>query len=179
MKGWRSNVDPAAALAAAQAAQAAAAAASAVAAAAQVGADASLKKAQNLADVTSTAVARNSIGANQIALETRFASLDAGTAEVRYMNWPFASTAGFAVRLVVTLEGVLLSGDVMVEVTIDGAPTTPAALVIPQAGSGPGEAYSMLFTASNAIAAGAVIGLSVGGENTSGVGAAVTLTAIF
>lgn len=179
MKGWRSTVGAEEALAAASAAQAAADAAAATAATAQAGADASLKKTQNLADVSSTAAARNSIGANQVVCETRFGSLVGASAEVRYLNWPFSGVGGFAVRLVATLEGPLATGDATLSVTINGVTPTPAALTLTQAGSAAGSSFSMLFTAGNAIPAGAAVGLTVGGSNTATVGAAVTLTAIF
>jgi hypothetical protein len=148
-------------------------------AAAQADADASCKKAANLSDVVSAASARNNIGSNQQALETRFGDLRGATAELRFLNWPFASTSGFGIRIVATLEGSLATGSAIIGISIDGVTTNPAALTIPLAGSAAGRSYSELFVAANSISGGASVRLAVSGTNTAAVGAAVTMTCIF
>lgn len=140
---------------------------------------ATLKRANNLSDVTSGASARNNIGSNQLPLETRFSDLAGATGEVRYLTWPFASGNGFATRFALTLEGPLATGDATIGVTINGVATTPATVTIPLAGSTAGRVTTATFTANNAIAAGAQIGLTVSGANTANVGAGVALTSIF
>src|SRR5574338_117797 len=161
------------------AAQATADAAVLAAAAAQAGADASCKKAQNLADVANAASSRNNIGANQIALETRFADLRAATGETRYLTWPFPSTSGFGTRIAVTLEGALLTANGALNITINGVATSPASITLTQDGSAAGSVFSATFVGANAIPGGAQIGLAVAGGNTAAVGAGVSLTAIF
>lgn len=149
------------------------------AAAAQASADASAKKAANLADLTSAATARNSIGVNQICLETRFESLVGAVAQVRYLAWPFPSTGGFAIRMIVTLEGALLTGDATIAVALNGVATLPATLTLTQAGSAAGSKFTLAFSGSNTMPADGTIALTVGGTNTAPVGAGVEFVGIF
>ena len=197
------GVTPAAVEAAQQAAddaQADATQAIADAAAAQAGANASLKIASNLGDLqnaatartnlgatatgvslftaASPAVARNAIGANQKSLDGRILSLAAAGAEVVYVPWT-GGASGFLTELTVVLAGPLAVGDATVALAINGTPTVPPALTLTQAGSAAGSRFTMAITDANAVAANAVVTLTVGGANTAVVGAGFSVGAIY
>jgi|GEM_PF-237427 len=127
-------------------------------------ADGDLVAANNLSDVANAATARANIGANKILLELDIENLVGADAKVYRVVSPVNGTI---TKIYAVLEGAALAGgDATLTSKIGPTAVTDGAITITQAGSAVGDVDSATPSAQNAVVAGNVISITVGGANT-------------
>ncbi|HEX9844036.1 MAG TPA: hypothetical protein VGC20_14850 [bacterium] len=121
-----------------------------------------LLAANNLSDVDNAATSRANLGANQVPLVLRASDLVGGNAAVYRVVSP---VAGLITKIWSVLSSALATGDATLTASIGGTPVTNGAITITQAGSAAGDVDSATPSAANAVVAGDVIEITVGGTN--------------
>lgn len=116
------------------------------------------------------------VGAQRAFLPLAVASLVGADAKVYRVVAPIA---GSLARIRTVTDGALATGNATLTAKINAAAVTDGVVTIAQAGSAAGDKDEAVPTAANSFAAGDVISLTVGGTNTTGVGAMATLEIIF
>lgn len=126
--------------------------------------DGDLIASNNLSDVANAATARANIGANKYALTTRASNLVGASAKVYRVVCPVAGTLK---KVHTVIDAALATGNATLTTKINATSVTGGVVTITQAGSAAGDVDSATCTASNTIAAGDVISITVGGTNDS------------
>lgn len=122
----------------------------------------------NLDDLDDAATARGNLGVDKVWLPARIESLVGADANVYRV---LAPVDGSITAIRTALNGALTTGNATLTAAIAGTPVTNGVVTIAQAGSAAGDVDLATPTAANAVTAGQVITLTVGGTNDAEVGA--------
>lgn len=127
-----------------------------------------LLAANNLSDLALALTARANLGggANKCIVQIVDLDLVGGNAQVKHVVSP---VAGDIAQIYSVIEGALTTGNATLTADIGGVAVTTGVITITQAGSAAGDMDSVTPTAAKTVAAGSVIGITVGGANDAAV----------
>lgn len=129
----------------------------------------------NLSDLGSAAAARAELGTNRLALTLAVPDLSDDGAVHRVV----APRGGTITAIRTVIDGALATGNATLTASIGGDAVTSGVVTIAEGSSAAGDVDLAEPSGANTVIAGDVIELTVGGTNTAGAGATVTLDITF